>query len=149
MASRLRFPISRSQLKHSQNRINESHKRVTTTTTTTTYAVKEELIQSPSAEPTHDSKISRSSSSSSKLVLVAGGSGGVVASLLNRNIKSRLLVQDPEKAISFFGKQDEETLQVIKGILGTQRILIHLSLRSLLCSIQFYIILFDYIYLNE
>ncbi|XP_030959865.1 protein TIC 62, chloroplastic [Quercus lobata] len=80
-------------------------------------AVKEELIQSPSSERTHDSKTSPSSSS--KLVLVAGGSGGVgqlvVASLLNRNIKSRLLVRDPEKAISLFGKQDEETLQVIKG----------------------------------
>ncbi|KAK7858942.1 uncharacterized protein CFP56_009647 [Quercus suber] len=77
----------------------------------------EELIQSPSSEPTHDSKTSPSSSS--KLVLVAGGSGGVgqlvVASLLNRNIKSRLLVRDPEKAISLFGKQDEETLQVIKA----------------------------------
>ncbi|XP_059430829.1 sanguinarine reductase isoform X2 [Corylus avellana] len=39
----------------------------------------------------------------------------VVASLLNRNIKSRLLVRDPEKAIDLFGKQDEETLQVFKG----------------------------------
>lgn len=38
-----------------------------------------------------------------------------MASLLSRNIKSRLLVRDPEKAISLFGKQDEETLQVIKG----------------------------------
>lgn len=35
-----------------------------------------------------------------------------MASLLNRNIKSRILVRDPEKAISLFGKQDEETLQV-------------------------------------
>ncbi|XP_075634206.1 uncharacterized protein At5g02240 [Castanea sativa] len=80
-------------------------------------AVKEELIQSQSSEPAHDSKTSPPSSS--KLILVAGGSGGVgqlvVASLLNRNIKSRLLVRDPEKAISLFGKQDEETLQVIKG----------------------------------
>uniref|UniRef100_A0A2N9J8K8 NAD(P)-binding domain-containing protein n=1 Tax=Fagus sylvatica TaxID=28930 RepID=A0A2N9J8K8_FAGSY len=80
-------------------------------------AVKEELIQSPSSNPTHDSKTSPSSSS--KLVLVVGGSGGVgqliVASLLNRNIKSRLLVRDPEKAVSLFGKQDEETLQVFKG----------------------------------
>jgi hypothetical protein len=36
----------------------------------------------------------------------------IVASLLNRNIKSRLLVRDPEKAIDLFGKQDEEILQV-------------------------------------
>ncbi|XP_052185121.1 sanguinarine reductase isoform X1 [Diospyros lotus] len=56
---------------------------------------------------------------SSKLVLVVGGSGGVgqlvVASLLSRNIKSRLLLRDPEKAITLFGKQDEEKLQVWKG----------------------------------
>ncbi|XP_059430827.1 sanguinarine reductase isoform X1 [Corylus avellana] len=80
-------------------------------------AVKEEVLQSSSSEPSHDSKTAPSSSS--KLVLVVGGSGGVgqlvVASLLNRNIKSRLLVRDPEKAIDLFGKQDEETLQVFKG----------------------------------
>ncbi|KAG5517464.1 hypothetical protein RHGRI_038018 [Rhododendron griersonianum] len=39
----------------------------------------------------------------------------VVASLLTRNIKSRLLLRDPEKATSLFGKQDEEKLQVRKG----------------------------------
>ncbi|RVX20029.1 Uncharacterized protein, chloroplastic [Vitis vinifera] len=39
----------------------------------------------------------------------------IVASLLDRNIKSRLLLRDPEKATSLFGKQDEETLQVYKG----------------------------------
>ncbi|KAF8721011.1 hypothetical protein HU200_023423 [Digitaria exilis] len=53
---------------------------------------------------------------SSKLVLVVGGTGGVgqlvVASLLNRNIKSRLLLRDPEKAVSLFGKHDENVLQV-------------------------------------
>nr|CAB3495911.1 unnamed protein product [Digitaria exilis] len=52
---------------------------------------------------------------SSKLVLVVGGTGGVgqlvVASLLNRNIKSRLLLRDPEKAVSLFGKHDENVLQ--------------------------------------
>ena len=36
----------------------------------------------------------------------------IVASLLDRNIKSRLLLRDPEKAVTLFGKQDEETLQV-------------------------------------
>jgi hypothetical protein len=36
----------------------------------------------------------------------------VVASLLSRNIKSRLLLRDPEKASSLFGKQDESVLQV-------------------------------------
>ncbi|KAB1228012.1 hypothetical protein CJ030_MR1G006785 [Morella rubra] len=80
-------------------------------------AVKEELIQSASSEPTHDSKTTPSSSS--KLVLVVGASGGVgqlvVASLLNRNIKSRLLLRDPEKAITLFGTQDEDSLQVFKG----------------------------------
>ncbi|RDY00777.1 putative protein, chloroplastic, partial [Mucuna pruriens] len=57
--------------------------------------------------------------SSSKLVLVVGGSGGVgqlvVASLLQRNVKSRLILRDPEKATELFGEQDEEKLQVFKG----------------------------------
>lgn len=57
--------------------------------------------------------------SSTKLILVVGGSGGVgqliVASLLSRNIKSRLLLRDPEKATTLFGKQDEGKLQVRKG----------------------------------
>ncbi|CAD6211220.1 unnamed protein product [Miscanthus lutarioriparius] len=76
---------------------------------------------------------------SSKLVLVVGGTGGVgeipisllsvlalfsifpirrqlvVASLLSRNIKSRLLLRDPEKALSLFGKQNESVLQVYKA----------------------------------
>ncbi|KAG2540686.1 sanguinarine reductase-like [Panicum virgatum] len=59
------------------------------------------------------------SEASSKLVLVVGGTGGVgqlvVASLLNRKIKSKLLLRDPEKAESLFGKQDESVLQVYKG----------------------------------
>ncbi|XP_062119667.1 uncharacterized protein At5g02240-like [Humulus lupulus] len=80
-------------------------------------AIREEVVQSPNSESTHDSKTTPSSSS--KLVLVVGGTGGVgqlvVASLLNRNIKSRLLLRDPEKAAMLFGKQDEETLQVCKG----------------------------------
>ncbi|KAH9741581.1 NAD(P)-bd dom domain-containing protein [Citrus sinensis] len=73
----------------------------------------EEVVQTPNS----DSKVTPASSS--KLVLVAGGSGGVgqlvVASLLSRNIKSRLLLRDPEKATTLFGKQDEETLLVCKG----------------------------------
>lgn len=36
----------------------------------------------------------------------------IVASLLSRKIKSRLLIRDPEKAESLFGKQDESVLQV-------------------------------------
>lgn len=36
----------------------------------------------------------------------------IVASLLDRNIRSRLLLRDPEKATSLFGKQDERTLEV-------------------------------------
>ncbi|KAF2291883.1 hypothetical protein GH714_035984 [Hevea brasiliensis] len=81
------------------------------------HAAKEEVIQSPNSVSTLDSKTTLPSSS--KLVLVVGGTGGVgqlvVASLLDRNIKSRLLLRDPEKATALFGKQDEETLQVLKG----------------------------------
>ncbi|KAE9462200.1 hypothetical protein C3L33_05899, partial [Rhododendron williamsianum] len=82
------------------------------------HAVKEQqVIQSPNSEFTQNSRTDLPASS--KLVLVVGGSGGVgqlvVASLLTRNIKSRLLLRDPEKATSLFGKQDEEKLQVRKG----------------------------------
>ncbi|CAM0873226.1 unnamed protein product [Alopecurus aequalis] len=56
---------------------------------------------------------------SSKLVLVVGGTGGVgqlvVASLLTRKIKTRLLLRNPEKAVSLFGKQDESLLQVYEA----------------------------------
>ncbi|PSR90158.1 hypothetical protein CEY00_Acc30356 [Actinidia chinensis var. chinensis] len=79
------------------------------------HAVREqELVQSPNSESNQDSETAPPSSS--KLVLVLGGSGGVgqlvVASLLTRNIKSRLLLRDPEKATTLFGKQDQEKLQV-------------------------------------
>lgn len=40
----------------------------------------------------------------------------IVASLLSRNIKSRLLLRDPEKATTLFGKQDEGKLQVVNCI---------------------------------
>ncbi|KAM0840198.1 hypothetical protein ACQ4PT_059820 [Festuca glaucescens] len=56
---------------------------------------------------------------SSKLVLVVGGTGGVgqlvVASLLSRKIKTRLLLRNPEKAVTLFGKQDESVLQVYEA----------------------------------
>ncbi|CAK9146693.1 unnamed protein product [Ilex paraguariensis] len=39
----------------------------------------------------------------------------VVASLLSRNIKSCLILRDPEKASTLFGEQDNEKLQVWKG----------------------------------
>ncbi|CAN6444137.1 unnamed protein product [Victoria cruziana] len=56
---------------------------------------------------------------SSKLVLVVGGSGGVgqlvVASLIDRGIKTHLLLRDPPKAESLFGKQDRSMLKVWKG----------------------------------
>ncbi|KAI5015634.1 hypothetical protein ZWY2020_057024 [Hordeum vulgare] len=56
---------------------------------------------------------------SSRLVLVVGGTGGVgqlvVASLLSREIKTRLLLRNPGKAASLFGKQDESVLQVYEG----------------------------------
>ncbi|VAI54089.1 unnamed protein product [Triticum turgidum subsp. durum] len=56
---------------------------------------------------------------SSRLVLVVGGTGGVgqllVASLLSRKIKTRLLIRNPEKAASLFGKQDGSVLQVYEA----------------------------------
>ncbi|WCJ28905.1 NAD(P)-binding Rossmann-fold superfamily protein [Euphorbia peplus] len=77
------------------------------------HAVKEQLVDSPNSDS------NTASPSSSKLVLVIGGSGGVgqlvVASLLDRKIKARLLIRDPEKATALFGEQDEENLQVFKG----------------------------------
>jgi nucleoside-diphosphate-sugar epimerase len=76
-------------------------------------AVEQEAVQSPGLDSPSTNP------NSSKLVLVIGGSGGVgqliVASLINRNIKVRLLVRDPEKATMLFGEQDEEKLQVWKG----------------------------------
>ncbi|XP_058107144.1 uncharacterized protein At5g02240 [Magnolia sinica] len=82
---------------------------------TAPHAVKEEEIQASTVE----TQIAESIPSSSKLVLVVGGTGGVgqlvVASLINRNIKSRLLLRDPQKAESLFGKQDESTLKVCQG----------------------------------
>jgi len=36
----------------------------------------------------------------------------VVASLLQQNIKSRLILRNPEKATELFGEQDKEKLQV-------------------------------------
>ncbi|XP_027149827.1 uncharacterized protein At2g37660, chloroplastic [Coffea eugenioides] len=77
--------------------------------------VAEDVLQSPTPESIEDSQ----KNPSSKLVLVAGGSGGVgqlvVASLLGRNIKARLILRDPEKATSLFGKQDEAKLQIVRG----------------------------------
>eukprot|EP00268_Persea_americana_P052529 TRINITY_DN5884_c0_g1_i4.p1 TRINITY_DN5884_c0_g1~~TRINITY_DN5884_c0_g1_i4.p1 ORF type:complete len:165 (-),score=28.78 TRINITY_DN5884_c0_g1_i4:260-754(-) len=77
------------------------------------HAVKEEKAQ------TIQTQVAEINPSSSKLVLVVGGTGGVgqlvVASLLNRNIKSRLLLRDPQKAEFLFGKQDENALKVCKG----------------------------------
>ncbi|KAL6205098.1 hypothetical protein ACLB2K_022362 [Fragaria x ananassa] len=73
----------------------------------------QQLVHSPASDSTSVP------CSSSKLVLVIGGTGGVgqlvVASLLDRNIKSRLLLRDTEKATALFGEQDPETLQVVKG----------------------------------
>lgn len=40
----------------------------------------------------------------------------IVASLLNRNVKSRLLLRDTEKATALFGEQDEEKLQVPRSL---------------------------------
>ncbi|KAI4353651.1 hypothetical protein L6164_002583 [Bauhinia variegata] len=79
-------------------------------------AIKEELVESQNSVSTQNNE---TTPSSSKLVLVVGGTGGVgqlvVASLLQRNIKSRLLLRDPEKATVLFGEQDGEKLQVFRG----------------------------------
>lgn len=79
--------------------------------------MKEEVIQSSDSETVVTAN--SPSASSSKVVLVVGGSGGVgqlvVASLLNKNVKVRLLLRDPEKATKLFGEQDEDKLEVRKG----------------------------------
>lgn len=36
----------------------------------------------------------------------------MAAALLDRNVKLRLLLRDPEKATTLFGEQDEDLLQV-------------------------------------
>ncbi|KAL3621976.1 hypothetical protein CASFOL_034172 [Castilleja foliolosa] len=78
-----------------------------------------QAVESLTSESTQNSENTPSPPSSSKLVLVVGGTGGVgqlvVASLLTRNIKSRLLLRDPEKATTLFGEQDENKLQVCQG----------------------------------
>ncbi|CAA7015251.1 unnamed protein product [Microthlaspi erraticum] len=87
------------------------------------FPVRNETTLSSSSTPiqalTEEAVDSSALASSSKLVLVVGGTGGVgqlvVASLLKRNIKSRLLLRDLEKATRLFGKQDEDSLQVVKG----------------------------------
>lgn len=81
-----------------------------------THAVKDEQTQFSGLAGT---QVSEAVPSSNKLVLVVGGTGGVgqliVASLLSRNVKLRLLLRDPAKATSLFGKQDEKTLQIWKA----------------------------------
>ncbi|KAK6164096.1 hypothetical protein DH2020_000960 [Rehmannia glutinosa] len=82
-------------------------------------AVSEQAVESSTSESTQASQNTPSPPSSSKLVLVVGGTGGVgqlvIASLLNRDIKSRLLLRNPEKATTLFGEQDENKLQVCQG----------------------------------
>ncbi|KAL0419522.1 UNVERIFIED_CONTAM: putative protein, chloroplastic [Sesamum radiatum] len=65
--------------------------------------------------PLHVKENARRFFSSNQDVKVAQGRQLVVASLLNRNIKSRLLLRNPEKATALFGEQDEEKLQVVQG----------------------------------
>ncbi|XP_022873051.1 uncharacterized protein At5g02240 [Olea europaea var. sylvestris] len=88
-------------------------------------AVIDQFVESSTSESTQDSQTipsvpsSSSSPSSSKVVLVVGGTGGVgqlvVASLLDRNIKSHLLIRKPEKATALFGEHSEDKLKVFKG----------------------------------
>ncbi|CAH8387458.1 unnamed protein product [Eruca vesicaria subsp. sativa] len=90
---------------------------------TSSFVVRNDASLSPSSSPVQalaeEAVDSSPLASSSKLVFVVGGTGGVgqlvVASLLKRNIKSRLLLRDLEKATKLFGKQDENSLQVVKG----------------------------------
>ncbi|XP_051141771.1 protein TIC 62, chloroplastic isoform X2 [Andrographis paniculata] len=83
-------------------------------------AVSEQVAESMTSESTQD-ETTTSPSSSSKLVLVVGGTGGVgqlvVASLLNRNIKSRLILRNPEKAAALFGEQDDKKLQGVTHVI--------------------------------
>ncbi|XP_073147506.1 uncharacterized protein At2g34460, chloroplastic [Henckelia pumila] len=82
-------------------------------------AASEKVGESLATDSTQDFEDSPSRPSTSKLVLVIGGTGGVgqlvVASLLSRNIKLRLLLRNPEKATTLFGKLDKEKLQIWKG----------------------------------
>ncbi|XP_047330710.1 sanguinarine reductase [Impatiens glandulifera] len=83
------------------------------------YAVEQQqqIVTSSVPESINDSETTNPASS--KVVLVVGGTGGVgqlvVASLLSRNIKSCLLLRDPEKASTLFGEHEKEKLQVCKG----------------------------------
>ncbi|KAL8204523.1 hypothetical protein R6Q57_010146 [Mikania cordata] len=76
-----------------------------------TNSLKQETLQNPTLTSTPFA-------SSNQLVLVIGGTGGVgqlvVASLLDRGVKLRLLLRNPDKATTLFGEH-EEKLQVIKG----------------------------------
>ncbi|XP_072996223.1 uncharacterized protein At5g02240 [Typha latifolia] len=106
-----RNPLSSSLLpKTASFRSYDSHGRLVT------HAVQEEQSQSVKLDETQKPK---SPESSSKLVLVVGGTGGVgqlvVASLLSRNIKSRLLLRDPLKASYLFGEQDDSILEICEG----------------------------------
>lgn len=82
-------------------------------------AVSEQVIEFISTDTAQDAQATLSRPSSSKLVLVVGGTGGVgqlvVASLLDRNIRARLLLRNLEKATTLFGEQDEDKLQVVQG----------------------------------
>ncbi|WVZ16537.1 hypothetical protein V8G54_009519 [Vigna mungo] len=88
-------------------------------------AVNEEVVETQSSELKNGTQ---RTPSSSKLVLVVGGSGGVgqlvVASLIQQNIKSRLVLRNPEKATELFGEQDKEKLQVHHLLLIKQHILV-------------------------
>ncbi|KAK1294384.1 Uncharacterized protein QJS10_CPA16g01085 [Acorus calamus] len=92
---------------------------ITSSRAAVVHSVKSDRETQVSTLPTQVSKDTPPSPASSKTVLVVGGTGGVgqlvVASLLSRNIKTRLLLRDTSKAASLFGEQDEESLMVWKG----------------------------------
>ncbi|KAF7825948.1 sanguinarine reductase-like isoform X1 [Senna tora] len=139
MASTILLPLTHIQsFSHSQNfakplllqriplssslSISNSHSKYVPAKAVSSYrggtqaAIKQESIDTLTSESAKDNQ---TNPLSSKLVLVVGGTGGVgqlvVASLLRRNVKSRLLLRDPEKATTLFGEQDGELMQVYKG----------------------------------
>ncbi|KAJ6812102.1 protein TIC 62, chloroplastic [Iris pallida] len=81
------------------------------------HAVREEQSQATGVADTNTEEAS--APPSDKVVLVIGGTGGVgqliVASLLSRNIKSHLLLRDPNKALSLFGTHNEDKMKIWKG----------------------------------
>lgn len=72
----------------------------------------------------------------------------VVASLLNRNIKARLLLRNAEKATALFGEQDKEKLEVLFQIVSVLLVMNMLSYGRLHLSPLCFIFLKNYFTLS-